>query len=55
MFIAFRAFRMIPRLIKPMRIGAPMVATNNYLRLYNLNTFYMNLLLESNEEEEEVL
>jgi hypothetical protein len=55
MFLAFRAMRMIQRVICPIRFGAPMVLTNNYLHIYNLNHLYLNLLLDSAEEEEEAM
>lgn len=54
---AFRAIRTIGTriLATNMRIGAPLVVANNYLRLYNLNLFHVNLFLEQEEEEDEVM
>ena len=47
--------RMMKQIIRPMRFCAPIVATNNYLNLYNLNQFYMNLLIDINDEDEDVM
>ncbi|CAK56167.1 unnamed protein product (macronuclear) [Paramecium tetraurelia] len=55
MYQIFRTIKMMSQIIRPMRFCAPIVATNNYLNLYNLNQFYMSLLIDTNEEDEEVM
>lgn len=46
---------MMRHIIRPMRFCAPIVVTNNYLNLYNLNQFYMSLVIDTNEEDEEIM
>ncbi|CAD8137901.1 unnamed protein product [Paramecium octaurelia] len=55
MYQIFRTIKMMRQIIRPMRFCAPIVATNNYLHLYNLNQFYMSLLIDTNEEDEELM
>ncbi|CAK66630.1 unnamed protein product (macronuclear) [Paramecium tetraurelia] len=55
MYQIFRTIKMMRHIIRPIRFSAPIVATNNYLNLYNLNQFYLSLLIETNEEDEEFM
>lgn len=50
-----RTFRFFTRLVMPrLRLAAPLVLTNNYLNLYNLNLTNQKVFQELEEEEDEV-
>lgn len=46
---------MITTFARPIRMCAPMITSNKYLHIYNLNQFYLRLLEETPEDEEEVM
>ncbi|CAK67590.1 unnamed protein product (macronuclear) [Paramecium tetraurelia] len=43
------------QIIRPIRMCTPIIATNNYLNIYNLNQFFLRMSLENNDDDLEPL
>ncbi|CAD8060790.1 unnamed protein product [Paramecium sonneborni] len=55
MYQIFRTMKMMKQIIRPIRICTPMMVTNNYLKIYNLNQFFLRMSLENNDDDLETL
>ena len=47
--------KMMKQIIRPIRICSPIIATNNYLNIYNLNQFFLRMSLENNDDDLETI
>ncbi|CAD8144021.1 unnamed protein product [Paramecium octaurelia] len=55
MYQIFRTMKMMKQIIRPIRMCTPIIATNNYLNIYNLNQFFLRISLENNDDDLEPL
>ncbi|CAD8048662.1 unnamed protein product [Paramecium primaurelia] len=55
MYQIFRTMKMMKQIIRPIRMCTPIIATNNYLNIYNLNQFFLSMSLSNNDDDLEAL